>query len=401
MTDALGDILARLRKTRGLTQEELAAAAGVGVDTVGRIERHERRSVRPATLDQLASALGVTTETLLGVTSRPFTEHTDLGPIRRAVTDTSVLFNLDPVENTPALNSGQLAHAARNAWRHYVEGRHGTLVHALPSLIIDARRTCHATTGDPLAHAHRHLSTAYRLAAGLAGRLGAADLAWTCAERAVTTARGSDTPEIDHGASARYLAWTLVRQGRIAEAERLATTVAERLEPRMSQPPDATRLGVFGNLLFNAATAATRTGNTDRAADLLALANAAAARARNTTSTEAAIFGPRVAGFQLVDHAIRTGDPRSAFRIARTLNRAENVPAFWEAGHRLQLAEAAVMLRELDHARRLLTEARTLAPDWVRHQPLGRTIMRALVDKATRRLDSDLCQLAQHYGVTT
>jgi hypothetical protein len=59
------------------------------------------------------------------------------------------------------------------------------------------------------------------------------------------------------------------------------------------------------------------------------------------------------------------------------------------------------MLREPDRARHLLIEARTLAPDWVRHQPLGRTIMRTLVDKSTRRLDSNLCQLAQHYGVTT
>ena len=62
----LPDKLARLRKARDLSQEQLAEAAAVGVDTVGRIERGERLAVRPATLQKLAGALGVAPTALTG-----------------------------------------------------------------------------------------------------------------------------------------------------------------------------------------------------------------------------------------------------------------------------------------------------------------------------------------------
>ncbi|WP_255637815.1 hypothetical protein [Amycolatopsis sp. DSM 110486] len=63
------------------------------------------------------------------------------------------------------------------------------------------------------------------------------------------------------------------------------------IEPRMLDR-DPTRAGVFGNLLFNAATAALNNGSRGRADDLLAAAHAAAVRSRGDTATEAAIFGP-------------------------------------------------------------------------------------------------------------
>jgi len=46
-----------------------------------------------------------------------------------------------------------------------------------------------------------------------------------------------------------------------------------------------------------------------------------------------------------------------------------------------------------------LSEARDLAPDWVRCQPLGAATMRTLVDRAARRRGEDFASLAAHYGV--
>ena len=57
MSTPIAENLARFRKARNLSQEELAAAASVGVDTVGRIERGERRTTRPATVAKLAQVL--------------------------------------------------------------------------------------------------------------------------------------------------------------------------------------------------------------------------------------------------------------------------------------------------------------------------------------------------------
>jgi transcriptional regulator with XRE-family HTH domain len=54
----IGERLKDLRIRRALTQEELAAAAGIGKNTVNRLER-DLTEPRPPTLRKLAQALGV------------------------------------------------------------------------------------------------------------------------------------------------------------------------------------------------------------------------------------------------------------------------------------------------------------------------------------------------------
>ena len=54
----IGDRLKDLRVRRALTQEELAAKAGIGKNTVNRIERNQAEP-HMSTLRKLAAALGV------------------------------------------------------------------------------------------------------------------------------------------------------------------------------------------------------------------------------------------------------------------------------------------------------------------------------------------------------
>ncbi len=400
MSGSLTENLARFRKARNLSQEELAAAAGVGVDTVGRIERGERQTTRPTTVAKLARVLAVTPDALLGL--MPVThvaQDAEIARLRQAITASAEIPGLDDLTDTDDIDWSSLARAGHAAWQAYVDGRHGQVLHALPILLTDARRLVHSTSGDANAAAQQLLSKVYRIGAGIARRLGMDDLAWTAAERALRAARGSGDPEIDCAISLRYLVWTLIKQGRAEEAERVAVNAAERIEPRMLDR-DAIRAGVFGNLLFNAANAALRSGKGERADDLLAVARSAALRAGRDNATEAAIFGPRVAALQAVDHAVRLGDPETALRLAEEIPDARGpVPRFWEAGHRIHLAHAAAQLRRDRLAVHLLAEARDLAPDWVRRQPLGSAVMRDLVDKATRRRGRAFAGLAAHYGV--
>lgn len=237
-----------------------------------------------------------------------------------------------------------------------------------------------------------------RAAPGIAGRMGFDDLAWVSAERALVAARESDTPEVEAAISLRYVAWALVRQGRLDDAERVAVSAAARIQPALLDR-DQVRAGVFGNLLFNAATAAVSAGRHDRAEDLLAEAKAAAVRARTDTANEAAIFGPRVTRLHQVDCAARAGDPERALRLAESAPPVRgHVPAFWEAGHQLRLAAAALRLRRDRDALRHLAEARDLAPVWVCAQPIGAVTMRQLLDRAPRRRGSAFSALAVHYG---
>lgn len=396
----LGENVARIRKARNLSQEELAAAAGVAVDTVARIERGERQTTRTATLNKLARALGVEPSTLLGILPPHDNATGDVTDLRRALTASAEvpgLGDFSDLRETAPLS--ELRGSLSYAWQAYIAGRHAELLHTLPALLADAHRLVHQAKGARLNSAYSVLSGAYRLGAGTAGRFGMDDLAFIAAERAVRAARQSDDPDIGVAVSTRYLVWVLVRQGRTAEAEAVAVRMAERVEPRMADR-NTRALGVFGNLLFNAASAALRADKGDRAGELLRVAHAAAVRSGHDEVSEAGIFGPRIAAIQSVDQAVRLGDAEEALRLAETVPDANGpVPPFWEAGHRIHLASAAVDLRQERRALALLAEARTIAPDWVRYQPMGSAVMREIVDRATRRRNEEFAELAEHYGV--
>lgn len=57
--------LRQLRLARGMSQRELAAASGVGRDTISGLEKGERQA-RPSTTEKLALALSVTPAQLTG-----------------------------------------------------------------------------------------------------------------------------------------------------------------------------------------------------------------------------------------------------------------------------------------------------------------------------------------------
>jgi transcriptional regulator with XRE-family HTH domain len=60
-----GEKLKRLRRGRGLTQEELAVASGVAQSTIAQIEGGRRKEPRPGTLKRLSGPLEVEIAELL------------------------------------------------------------------------------------------------------------------------------------------------------------------------------------------------------------------------------------------------------------------------------------------------------------------------------------------------
>lgn len=393
--ERLGENLTRLRTTRGLTQEELAHASGVSVDTISRLERGARLAVRSGTLAALAGGLGASTGALIGL--RPVEQDTrGADQLRRAVRALDLPDFAEPADVLPL---DELHEAAGVAWADYLAGRHTELLVGLPALMVDTRRAVHQSSGDQAARAAGLLATAYRLAAGLAGRLELTDLAAHAAHRALQTARLTARPDLDEAAALRYLAWVLVRQGDYAEAERIAVRAAQRLDPGMLPRPDADQVGVFGSLLFNAASAAARGGSPDRADDLLQVAAAAAVRDGTDRTGEAGVFGPRVAALQAVDQAVRAGQPDRALSLAQRVPPASGtVPEFWEAGHRLHLAAASADLERWDDVIQHLDAARTVAPQWAQLQPLGHVVLGRLLERWPSRRPARVTDLARHYA---
>ena len=391
---ALGENLARIRTARGLTQDDLAQTSGVSVDTISRLERGARATARRSTLQALSLALGTDPARLLGI-HPPEQDTAGAEQLRRAVRALDLPDLAEPVD---VLGLPELHDAASLAWSDYLAGRHTELLAGLPPLMVDTRRAVHALVDDHAAEAAGLLATAYRLTAGLAGRLGLMDLAAHAAHRALDTAAHTTRPELDEAAALRYLAWVLVRQGDLAEAERIAVRAAERLDCGLLARPDPDRVGVFGSLMFNAASAAARQGAAERADDLLAAARAAAVRSGADRVDETGVFGPRVAAMQAVDQAVRTGQPDQAMQLATQVpDTAGTVPGFWESGHRLHLAAACTDLERWTEVAEHLDAARQLAPQWSRLQPLGRTVISHLIEHRSRRSER-IAELATHYS---
>ncbi|QGK70284.1 helix-turn-helix domain-containing protein [Allosaccharopolyspora coralli] len=399
----IGNNIARLRHAQGITQEDLATRSGVSVVTISRLERGHRNMVRSSTVVRLAAALDVKpamlyhherTSPAVGADV-----HRHAAALRRMIRG-NTSDALDFVEDVDVSPSASLRADTSHAWQDYLSGHHAALLDALPALFADARRAVHAASGDAAADAQEILCVAYRLATGLAGRLGLTDLALFAGHRALDTARLTREPAIESAVATRYLVWVLVRQGEYSEAEQIAVSTAERLDPGLATP-DPETLGVFGNLLFNAATAALRRGNGQRADDLLTVARAAALRSGQDRVTETGIFGPRSAAIQHLDHTIRAGDPERALRLAIDMPpSAGAVPAFWEAGHQLHLASAAADVGLADTALDKLLTARDLAPDWVAVQPLSASIVRDLLPHCPKRRRPELTAIAAHDGCT-
>jgi len=62
----LGERILILRRRLGLTQKELAQAAGLNTNTIARLEQGDLKDLGGQSLLKLARALGTTTDYLLG-----------------------------------------------------------------------------------------------------------------------------------------------------------------------------------------------------------------------------------------------------------------------------------------------------------------------------------------------
>jgi transcriptional regulator with XRE-family HTH domain len=65
LAKTVGKRLLELRKRSGMKRPELAAASGVGKNTIGKLERQEAENVTLEIMEMLAKALGVTIYNLL------------------------------------------------------------------------------------------------------------------------------------------------------------------------------------------------------------------------------------------------------------------------------------------------------------------------------------------------
>ncbi|WP_326807496.1 MULTISPECIES: helix-turn-helix transcriptional regulator [unclassified Streptomyces] len=385
----IGDRIGRLREQRGLTQEQMAARAGVSVDVVRKLEQNRRLTARMATLNALAQALDVEVSVLVGAPavfepSPEGREEPSLLLLRQAVSPVSDLLAEDDDPEDPPPTIGALRAALRSTEHIRREGRVGQVGAVLPQLIRDARAAVRHHSGADQAAANAVLAEAYQVAATTLTALGKEDAAFTAIERATVAARSSDDPHLET-VGASTLAWILTKQGRLQDAARVALATAESAEPGFRSPPLA--LSLWGILMLRAATATVRQGEAqyDRVEELLRMASAAAAGLGTDRLDYATPFGPANAGVARVNFLVEMGKSAEAIEAARTVPRLETLPPTWRARFQVDRAQAHADIGQDGRAAVALLKAEDDAPEWMRYHGTSRRLVAELRSRERRR----------------
>lgn len=378
MDSSIGERLRSVRKRRGLSQLELATAAGMSLSLVKKLEQGAIADARLETLRRFAVVLRVPTSHLVAGPEQPdpvTPERWD--DVREA------LYRPAPAgeEATPHGVLASLA-ALMPAWR----ANEYSLVHdMLPGLIRDAL----ALDGDGRMARSRVLNAT----AWLLTMTRQFDDALTAARLALDAA-----PDVlDSMAAVGVMAWCLLRQGRLEEAGSLAVEWADRAEPRFSRAADA-ELAAYGKVLLYVNNAMVRDNRPGEAEDALSLARAAAAKIRRDIPANASTtmtFGPAQVAIIGVENASLTGQPDRVLSLAGRIHGpalAQVEPA-QRLRHRLDVAGAHVSLRHYAEGIGVLREINDAAPEWLLHQRYARDILGRIIDKR-RTLTPEMRDLA-------
>jgi transcriptional regulator with XRE-family HTH domain len=380
----IGERLRRLRRERAITQDELAARSGVSQVMIARTEQGKRFPRLPV-LTALANALDVSLSELLDQQPRLGADRDGASvlALRDVLLSPSLLPGITPADDAEPPAPQTLDAGLTQATAAYWNGKFAELAAMLPHLIADARL---AAREDPVRSA-RPLALTCDLAASLLVHFGRDDVAAVGAGQAVSAAAAGND-ELLHATEEGTYAWVLLHQGRIDEAERLATQAAQQIQPPFTAPPE--NLAAWGNLLMLAlapAAAARRD-----VSEYISLASAAATRLGRRQRVYLTSFGlPSVAVQAVHAHALMR-EPGKALKAAHAIQPGD-LTGITHGRHLLDLAQAHVDARHDQTATTTLTRARSIAPTWFAHQGIARILTAELTQRA-RRLSPALRELA-------
>jgi len=387
----------RVKVLRGpMSQHALSEAADVSIALVQKLEQN-RGHVSLAYLMKISEALGTDLSVVLGEqaprASMDRDERAGLRAIAAAVHGTA-MGEIGGVE-APTLGDAQTA--LDQVFADYWSGRYDALGVTLPKLLWESRALYDSCNIDERFAAGGIMSDAYQLAGHYANNHGLRDLAYAATSYGKGVA-GDIGDELRVARWASVLSWVFLRDGKPKNAMRAAEKAAMAIEPRFSEADD-TRIAVYGNLMTNAAVAASRGGATpDRARDFISQAHAAAARMSGNGDVIpfGAIFGKPAATTQAVSVALALGDVgRALTLIDGTRLREDLMQPSSVARYRLDIALAKTEVRQWDAAIEALDDALRIAPAFTRSQALSGVLVNRLGDAKAAKVR----KLARQIGV--
>jgi transcriptional regulator with XRE-family HTH domain len=376
-----GDRIREARKRRGMTQRELADAAGLSLSAVKKIEQGTLGQMRLETAHNIAKVLGVPTMEIADP-HPPLPPELSNGAIWTATRDAL----LSPVRGgaiEPVTERGT-ADVLLSAVRLYHDNEYERLARVLPPLLSDVqdaspllRSRALQLAGSVMVQTRNH--DAARIALAQAG--------------ADAEATGSD---LDAASTVITLCWLLLVEGRFSEVRSMAAAWADRVEPRLSQATNA-EISTWGWLLLRGSAAAIRDNRPDEAADMMRLAEAAAVAAGNERGGYRQYwtnFGPATVAMKRVENAVVDGRPDVALALAARVPRGLRPTSDNRNRHLLDVSASNAELRRYDEAVGVLKQLQGEAGPWLAEQRMARDILGRIVHRR-RTLTPDMRGLAE------
>jgi transcriptional regulator with XRE-family HTH domain len=405
----LGGNVRRWRLRRGYSQTELAELAGISVNVVRKLEQEtgldsRPRGVRLETLYTLARTLNVQTAQLFSPgspePSDQYPTQRALMPIRIALTPPLLITPPSPVQQLAEPDLHALRRQLDESVQFYHMDRYDKTAILLPQMIGLGNRAVNydSSRGNPTAKALRLRTEILQLTGWFLTQVGAHDLAYQAIKEATADAHAYGDP-LAASVSVIGECWLFIRQGRLLDAKRRAAEAADRTEPRLSKATSE-ELSVWGWLLLMAWASAIRNNQQDEAFEFLRCAKTAAAaigmeaiRYRHYWTT----FGLATVAMKEVEHETIVGNWRNALILAKAVPGTSNTRLDVRHRHDLGLAKAHAELTEYSAAISILAALRKRAPQWLRHQHLGREVTRKILSAQSRALSADMRILADFY----
>ncbi|MFF3326898.1 helix-turn-helix domain-containing protein [Streptomyces sp. NPDC002889] len=395
------------RRRTGMSQEQLAEAAGLSVGVVRKVE--QGGNVQVETLHMLARALGTTTSSLFA-TEAPEPVHANVGDgpklmeLRRALMPPVGLAET-LVEPEQAVPLATIQRDIDDSHALYQADRYDSVAKKLPGILRAAEAAALISEGDEAGQQALVVrAAAFLLAGKYLTQVRRYDMAYHALSQGIKDAR-----ETGHALIAATgvvgMGWLLLRQDRFDEAERLATVTAEEIEPRLSSATPG-QLAVWGELLQRVASAAMRNNRPDvaREARRMTVTAASALNVEHVDFREHwTTFGPVTAEAKAIEDLSLIGDARGV--LSRADDGAVGRKALKKFGrpsannwdrHRLDVARAHAMLGSHQDAMDELNAIKRTSPEWLRHQQMARYIMGDILSRRKRTLTEDMREMAVH-----
>jgi transcriptional regulator with XRE-family HTH domain len=384
---SLGQRIQSVRKRRGLTQSELARAAGVSASLIRKLEQGEISTTRLETAHKIAAALGIATSALVPGGDAPVPDPKGLAawqPVRSALdgTPSPGLPEEPTLEGVTATFGGMLP--------LLLASRLTELGAVLPALLRDAD----ALVAGSVNGTHTRARALRAQIRQVAGALMLHTWQFQTAEQAFDLAMSdADDPLIAMSVTEERC-WGLIRQGKVAQTRELAFRWADDHQPPFSAGRN--ELAAWGRLLIRGAAAAVRDNQPGQARDALRLARMAAAGTdRDFTLPYAPwhVFGPVTVLVASAENASILDNPHATLDIARRLTTARLPVRKYAPSHRLDVAQAHVTLRQYPEAVSVLQQLRHERPEWLPRQRHASDIMEKIIHRR-RTLTPDMRDLA-------